>query len=909
MSALSTPVIESGTTKAFEAAMTAAGITIPDAGTAAPAEAKTLTEAHLAYLAGEGISAEVAIAHKTYSVLTKADLPTELHFAWDGAGIVFTHFLVNGTEVPQYRPDNPTREGKDGKALKYVFPAGIQNGPFVSPLQTGLIASRRAKQTFGAEGTKGLLAVVTVLHSAGAINDIVAVGLPGCWGGIKDGLSSKDFTTIVPRGTDYTVFLDGDVSKKPGVFDAGKLHIDHISVACRTTAKLAILPVAGSNGISDYLGGPLSDLSPAEKLEAMKDMAKAGRKTLGRRPADKGRGAASKTPGGAKVFWDEEVIATAIIDDQGNEKIDEVILDAAIRPTAIHTEYDDLNPGVPRASYFDLEIRVGGAVYNLHKIPSAGLADPRTFLTQLPGALGETVQMKPRAGEDIGEAIRGGSGHAGAGVPVLTSLKRSGWHTRTEGDEKVARYVTGNLAIGPYDSVTDLTGSISDRSARGFTFPDPHELTRDECRDALLAVLHVEDGILINPTAWVMGVGMHFRAVGGRTRTGGIVLAGPRGCGKTSILRALAGLQTSEVFLDTFEGTVNAVAGMGRGLHHAVKHADDFRDKTAGSHQSKDAQRDALSALFRRMYSGSEGVKARERVNRATGEVVAAHKESAEPCFIVTAEIAAMPLGQGSESDLERAIIVPVTKEDTFRPGGAAELQDLTTSGILHRANAAFIHYTALQIHSHYDSFEEYQAKTEDLHRSLQEELADLCPEVGAPRRYEIAANALVGYKSLLQAASYFGAFEGGEAKARFEKAKSIVAAAMLRHHREFLGGGEGYEASIIDMITGVIASGKAYLGPLVQNTSALRLGWHSKLKDGTEGVVLLPSALKQATGMDQQALNVALAPYLVPGPGSPYTRKMRVETALSPVYFIKQEAWAGIGESDEAPGAQGTDH
>ncbi|MGO4856232.1 hypothetical protein [Arthrobacter sp. 2MCAF14] len=857
----------------------------------------TLTADHLTYLAGEGISEDVATAHQAYSVQARMELPTELQWAWDGVGIVFTHFLLDGTTVPQYRPDAPTHKGDDGKALKYVFPARIQNGPFVSPLQTGLIAAGTATEAAGVEGTKGFLAVISLLHAAGALQDMLVLGLPGCWGGVQDGLYSADYADIVPAGAAFTAFLDGDVAKKTGVYDAAERLLNHLGVI-GLEPKLAVLPVGGANGISDYLGNSLKTMSAARKLDTVRNLAKRARKTMPRRPAEK---KANKSAGGAKVMWDHEVIATFYLDEQGVEHIGDVLLDAAVRPVAIRVEIDDLNPRAVPSSSFDLQIRKGSAIYSLNRVSSNSLNTPRTWLSTLPGAFGETITMKPRMGEDIGEAIRAGSGHAGAEVPVFTTIKRSGWYTRQEGEDMVTRYVTGNFAIGPEDSTDDLTGNIADGRSDGLIYAeDPHSLTEEECAAAILEVLRVGDDLMIDGTGWVMGIGMHCRATGGGTRTGGIIFTGTPGCGKTSLLRGLSSLQAPGVDLDTFEGTVNAVGGMGRGLHHAVKYVDDFRDKSAGGFRAAQQQHAALSALSRRMIGGSEGVKARERVDKASGDIVAGVKESAEPVIMVTAELAAIPTGKGTESDMERLMVVSMDRPTSFRRGGVNELKELSANGTLHRANAAFIRNVAVMINVTFGSMEAFQQYKDGLHEHYMEELAEMEPEVQAPRRYEVAANVLVGYHQFLSAACYYNAIEPDEVDRRMKEAKAMVARVMLNHHRVFLGGAEGTDSTVVDQLVSAVVSGRYNIDdPTVTLTGgSTRLGWPLTLKDGTQGIAILPAVAMAITGLPRQSLNVAMMPYIIPGSDSAYTRKVRNGTkGTLDAYFLTLGAWGSDAE------------
>jgi hypothetical protein len=871
-----------------------------------PGLPRGLMEAHVEmYLSDEGISREVAEAQGAFSVTERNELPESLRIFWDGPGICFVHHRLDGTKVPQYRPNVPTKRNAKGKVTKYYLPKGSGNRPYYSPLQAHLIG--KAPSAWVIEGTKALLSVLTALIAAGRLDDVLLISVAGVWGGSEDGVHSDDFIELVGEHCEVTTFFDADLADNPDVWKAAST-LKGFLESIGATVKFARVPVSGKGGVSDYIG-KLDRLSPERKLTALFNLVRDAKASPGRKPAAKKSGArtvattadAEVSAGGAMVFRDLELIAQAYVDDTGKILPGDTLLSCAIWLKSVHEIYDDLTKKATRVGEFDVIIKIGGAEYNLERVPEDRLEDVRWMLAQVPGGAGHTVTMRPRAEKDIAEAIRASSGRAGAELPVRRRLTRSGWYLSEEKTDdgslvNVTRYVGGNLSIGPKDVSYEVTGEIDEPSFQEYDLENPFDITVSEAREATRAFIRIGDDLVVDKTPVVCGTGYLLFSAAGGTSIGGAVFTGEMGSGKTHLAKALAAMQVKGwEDLANFEGTENFVTGAGKGVQHATVTLDDLRVRHAKNHRSLDSQTEAFEMIMRRIYGGASYAKGRAMWDKNRQETRSKARAKNAPGFLLTAEAAALPDGHRN-SNMERALFIPVTEASTFVPGGADEVEAMSKDGVQHKMFVYFLRFIANEIRKKADgSFETWEnVNLVDYKLAARTALRGAFPGYKA-RLYEVSGNALAGYDLFLRFCVAIKVYTPAEAVARYHETVKIVGDAMVLCWKTFQGGAA--QRGPLDNLISAVFSGNYWiegLGDPYQAGSADKRGKLGML--GTtagESVVWVdPDFAEKITGLKGKALGQSIGlENLVVSPGS-YLRKKRLPTGLTSFYAIKRSAW-----------------
>ncbi len=169
-----------------------------------------LTEAHVALLAAGAIPAAVAEAAGVHSVSSAGQMPAGVIFT--RPGLIFQYHPIEGEPVPQYRPDDP-KPGADGSIRKYMFPVGSV------PLNVVPVMKERigkASTIFIPEGTKQTLAAV-----AHAADDVLVVGMAGCWGWSNEGMADPVLGQLGVDGANVVIALDADHATNSKVYEAG----------------------------------------------------------------------------------------------------------------------------------------------------------------------------------------------------------------------------------------------------------------------------------------------------------------------------------------------------------------------------------------------------------------------------------------------------------------------------------------------------------------------------------------------------------------------------------------------------------------------------------------------------------------------------------------------------------------
>lgn len=221
-----------------------AGLSQRGAASAAPDPSfRLVSDEHVAFLAGAAITPEVAVACGVRTVTTGDDLDPGIPFRGHVPGIVFPWRSPSGTVVEQYRPDHPP-EDEHGRLIKYVFPKGSG-----SPLNLCPVTADRDPATIlFVEGTKQTLAAVS-----NVAEDVMVVGVAGCWGWSHDGVPDPDLALLPVEGRQTVVCFDADISTNRNVYDAAKAFSEALVALGSAGVAFVSIPGTSKAGLDDYL--------------------------------------------------------------------------------------------------------------------------------------------------------------------------------------------------------------------------------------------------------------------------------------------------------------------------------------------------------------------------------------------------------------------------------------------------------------------------------------------------------------------------------------------------------------------------------------------------------------------------------------------------------------------------------
>jgi hypothetical protein len=246
-------------------------------------EIPALLQEHLDHLKGSALSLEVIKERGYRSELNKAKLK-EVGFSTAQQripGILIPLHGVTGEIIGyQYRPDNPRRDSKRERLIKYENPTGSSVRLDVPPRCRQQLGNPAVPVWF-TEGVKKVDALATL----GAC----AVGLTGVWafkGKNKFGGTTllADFDHIALKGRTAYLIFDSDSLTNPHVTQALNRLAEHLKRKEAAVRILRLPPGAGGEkvGVDDYIaaGHGLPDLVKLESFE------EAPRPSLRERSAD-----------------------------------------------------------------------------------------------------------------------------------------------------------------------------------------------------------------------------------------------------------------------------------------------------------------------------------------------------------------------------------------------------------------------------------------------------------------------------------------------------------------------------------------------------------------------------------------------------------------------------------------------
>lgn len=237
----------------------------------------TFTDPHRDHLLAHAVDLDVAAEAGCYSASTAADLPAELaSWGWTLPGIVFTATGPDGRTSHQLRPDTPVNLDGESDPAKYLFPKSARPVLAIHPRHRRLLDTG-ASTVLVVEGTKQTLAAVSA-----AADDVLVVGIAGCYGWSSDGVPLPEWASIPLDGAEVVVAFDADVASNRQVHDAASRLADHLEVLGAARVRFARLPAGSKAGLDDYL----ATVPPARRGSVLDQLIAKATK-LPRRPAAK----------------------------------------------------------------------------------------------------------------------------------------------------------------------------------------------------------------------------------------------------------------------------------------------------------------------------------------------------------------------------------------------------------------------------------------------------------------------------------------------------------------------------------------------------------------------------------------------------------------------------------------------
>ena len=819
-----------------------------------------LTEQHLTDLVEKAaISPEILKAAGFYSYQSRSDLPQGLQHAPDGPGYVIAHYSVDGSITFQARPDTPVVDPETGKAKKYLFAKGASNGPFCHPAMKPLAG--HAEVVIAVEGSKQAHAV-----ASWAPEGVLVVGIPGCYGGIHDGLYSNDWTKLVKPGASVYLMFDKDVDGprgNPKVYDAAKTLGDHLEVVCGARVRFIHLPTMGKdddkNGADDFLASIKDESLRTSALRNLMTKAKG----LGRRPAERTR---QNTKAAELLKVDMatgRILApTPNTGRPGASSDGTVILSAAAQIETVYYICNDLDPDRPSRVEYDLKVavEVNGVVHTqtLRAVTDKDLKQARNWLSRITGGLGAVVPSPPgRNGEeDVERAIR-----AGSDPRTVTIYERSGWK---EADGEVGFMDTKNH-IRAHDTSPLTRARIKEPTMKTVAFPDPHLLTENEKAAAVRSILEMND-IFNDATGYELALGAASSAVLGLPPLGVTGTMGARGTGKSTSMNAVASIYGPKFECASFQGTENAIGDLGAGVHHLMLPVDDLQDLRTRGYNAVAENNAKFELLTRRSYQkGADTGRTRKHYNDSSGEWENKASDPSKPSFVVTAERKAIPVG--AESSIDRTLLANVTPGSMFGPGDDARLSDIAGSGLPNRAWGAYIAWLAGIIESDYSGNLQRFFTEMDLGRTgFKSMLARENEDIEHMRRHEVASSPLWGLKMFLVFALETGVIDDAEYYHRLDGAISRLTHAMRFWDTQVAG--RAAESAAFSKLISAVQSGKYVIDFAAGAWSLLepgttRLGWVGNIQ-GQQVVYLVEDVAARICRTDAKTLALDLDTHLL---------------------------------------------
>lgn len=852
-------------------------------------------------------------------------------------GLLFWHQPLGGGEcVPQFRPDNPT-EGSP----KYIFPKDSGSVISITPTMKRRLDEDGARESLIliVEGTKQALFAATY-----APDDVVVVGIQGCWGWSSDGMAIAEMNELC-KGRRVVVTFDADISSNQKVYDAAERLTSSLTATNAKTVKFLKVPGSKSTGLDDFLARQLVDdrAAPLATLIANADPFAKMRKPPRRSSA---LGLGSDT----FIFVSEELgevveavleikgdnggvikdhvgltIAGVVNDGVTNRNVRRVstMLHAAPRIVTIVEEKDYLAVRAESKLSYDVELQRGQrdskSTIIIEDVSAGELSKVRDWLDR-GGAKGglaslEGAGVSPLGQARIAEAMRN-LADTDLTVEHRTVLPHTGW-VEVDG---VIVWVDSGGAHGPNSKVTTIKAQL-EGSVAGINIPGFSETyTRDDVVESIKATLGVCDW-LHDSTPWIAGISGIFYSLTGGNPNAVLYFDGGAGSGKSSITGAMASIfsekwGTGANPMASIEGTEAYLSDMTSQIHNCPIILDDARDRS--STRSQESQDNAIDSLIRVGYSGggaARGKKVPGKSKDSWGQSVAS---SNRPFVIIAGET--LP-NSAPLSTIERILEVEIKMATSMKASGDTpdgesghqHLVEISRSGALRPFVSYFLQQIAMsatrskqETDNKVNRLDRIRVRMETIRTEVAKEVLDKHLPKGtpaSPRVLEVTATFLAGASIMFGVIKEFSKELGfDEAKIRaleYEWHRKILLAAMS-HTSTNLASHSDVD-TIIASVQGAIASTRYCLG--IPTHSETCIGEKKDIDiDGvlTPCIALIPSEVKKLPGMLSN-LGHRLTSVLVRGKDAKQIRTVRINGDPVKCFVIRLSDY-NKGIDDDTP-------
>ncbi len=848
-----------------------------------------------------------ALAQGCESVSTVDELPDPLKYLEKMLpGILFWHHSPDGQAVPQFRPDNP----KDGP--KYIFPKGVGSVLSIHPSMT---TDRPTVAII--EGTKQ-----TIFASAYAPDDVLVVGIQGCWGWSSDGQALASLDDLV-QGRDVVVIFDADISGNPDVYNAGASLNETLSIIGANQVTFAPIPGSKSVGLDDFLSRrPIANRASAfaEILSKGVPFAKVKRPPKRKVTVDAKDGTFNyvstelgeictvefeKIEDDGSVSLEQSLRPVAgELDGRKLRRVD-TLLHAAVFVETVVASDDDLTVGAEATYAYDLDVQIGGEGddcrhYIVTNVPDSELSNVRKWLARA-GVAGLQTELGPNGigivgGLRIAEAIRADMKTRPFGQRI--SRPHSGWYeyegeamwTDTSGSHCKDRKRT--------DVVASLDGTLASLDIPGY-----HEhYRRPQLFHALDQLFDVEN-YLGDSTPWVASLSALFWALSGGDPDAVLYILGGEGSGKSSITGLVSNFLSGQWGtglnpMASADGSSAYLRDLTKQPHNVLLIVDDIRGRS--SSRAQDTQADGLESLIRPGYSGG-GAVASKKVRGPNGDWVAERRKNNRFFLLVVGEV--LP-DQERQSSIERTLVIEVDRSTSLKPAGTTPSGE---SGYEHfirlsreRAFApiagAFIATVAKWIEDN-GGLSRWHDHLSASRTAITTEAVSTRVTGTTARVQNVAGTFLSGVTLFLEWAEEIGYLTSErrqEIEARWHD--QLIAATQRHSVVNLYSGGEG--EIVISRVADAVASGRFALDRAEMGQTLV--GVHTEVKQGDERIeciALLPGVVGQIVG--DANLAARLDKLLLRDTSGRRTRTVRIDNVVARCFVIRQSSW---GEMPSEP-------
>lgn len=846
-----------------------------------------IADHHADHLVGSAIDVSLAGANGVHSALTGDDLPATLQ---DKRGhtpaLVFPLRDIRGHNTWQMRPDNPV-EGSG----KYLQETGSETMIIVPVGMKDRIAT--ASKILVTEGTKQ-----TIAASQCASEDILVLGIVGCWGWARNGVGNGDLDALVD-GKSVVIALDADVTKNINVWTAGTTLRQHLlSVGAREV--LWIPAATGSKaGMDDYLAERPIGLRTA----ALSRLVAQATSVVPKKPLKANNTKFGKST--LRSFWDEGVmsmIPTISAADlkhlDGRVEPVEPTVHAAVRIVETLVVCDDLNKGRGQSVTHNLEVAIGRLGTperyegRIEGVADADLEDVRAWMEQIDDGRGTHVERLP--GRDIPGAIAAAI-RAGGARKTIKHYQRLGLAMTPLGPV----YLHGGGGITAVGNTTETAAHLEGRLAE-IVLPDPAEITAAEAKSIWDRAIKVVDAFN-DPTAWYVLVGaIAFAATGAPPESACFLVADP-GVGKTTAGQ-IAFSHLAPFFVNSsmasMNGTGHSVGASGIGAHNSALFVDDARPR--GTRRATEQEQDGLEQVIRISYDGPTA--ARARMGQATKGGDWKTRTPDQSAFLVCITGEALPDVTTLQSTVERLLSVRITQGDLINDKDElARVEKLGYDGVLQQAYALYLQDMLGNIEKERVARQAPMSASirvsSEMHTERRLEVAawirEQAPDL-TDRQSKVPACYIVGWELYVNAALRYGAITAERAKELADDGRNRILIAAKRHAREVMGINTSKQEVMLDDLRTAVAAGLAHFGRESDRPGSVCLGG-KVITDGVDCIAIFPSiAMTLTNSASRDVVHSALRKVARHSEGS-ITRVVSVNGHSSRAICIPEDVWNGV--------------